>query len=246
MKRLVCAVLLALLTWPAVPAEAGEALIISGAEDSIIHDFIFEEVLREAYARAGLTVGRTLLPGVRSLRSSNGGETDGEMGRVAGIEDRYPNLVRVPVVVMRTEIVAFALRATEVWAPGGWGDLLPYEVAIPRAILIIEKRALEHGLNFRKLDTVDQMMRTLLKGRYQVAVTDKYKALVTLAGLRREGVSVDAIEMLSPPLITVNLYHYLHRKNFRLLPRLTKALEAMEGEGIIEARIGVFVRRLTR
>jgi polar amino acid transport system substrate-binding protein len=51
--------------------------------------------------------------------------------------------------------------------------------------------------------------------------------------LRGEGAG-DGIRTVEPPIESFPLYHYLHRKNQHLAPRLTAALKAMEKEGFIQ------------
>lgn len=46
--------------------------------------------------------------------------------------------------------------------------------------------------------------------------------------------NIQGISMLSPPLMQINLFHYLHKKNQSLIPRITVILEKMEKEGQIE------------
>ena len=87
------------------PIYAQQSLLFSGAKDPITD--ISRQVLLEAYQRMGIEIQTQQFPSVRSLVTANSGKTDGELGRIKGIEADYPNLLRVPVVINRVEGVVF-------------------------------------------------------------------------------------------------------------------------------------------
>ena len=50
----------------------------------------------------------------------------------------------------------------------------------------------------------------------------------------RFGKQLDELTIIEPPLSTTLLYHYVHKSNQDLVPKLTKVLEEMERNGTIE------------
>lgn len=219
------------------PAHSTAPLVFSSVEGSRIDNFIFNDVLKEAYRRIGIEIRREVFPIGRSLLSSNTGKTDGEMGRVMGISDKFTNLVIVPVAVMHTAIEAFSLKERDISIENGWPDLAPHAVATLRGILIIERNADRHRLRYSRLETSEQLFRTLLKGRYDVVITDRTKAMDALGVLKREGSAIGRIRRLVPPLLPIKLYHYLHRRHRQLIPRIEASLKEMEREGLIRKRL---------
>jgi len=57
---------------------------------------VMDLIAREAFRRCGYTLKLQTLPAERALHHADKGITDGELARIKGMEDIYPNLVRVP------------------------------------------------------------------------------------------------------------------------------------------------------
>ncbi len=80
------------------------------------------------------------------------------------------------------------------------------------------------------------MFQLLLYGRVEVAVTDKFKGLSILSDLKNSGEDIRKIVMLEPQIFPIKLYHYLHKKNENLIPKITTSLQEMEKEGVIKEK----------
>ena len=66
--------------------------------------------------------------------------------------------------------------------------------------------------------------------RVDVVVANRIDGLQTIKEML-----LNDIRILEPPLLTLNSYHYLHRKRADILPKITKVLQAMTTEGRIAA-----------
>lgn len=116
-KIILLAVCLVLI---AVPLQAAEKLTFStieGANNALISG----KAVAETYRRIGIETVVGSFPGLRSLVYSNTGETDGELYRIAGVTEKCPNLLMVPVPVNVQEGMVFT-KQTE-FAIKGWDRL---------------------------------------------------------------------------------------------------------------------------
>ncbi|MEJ6006700.1 ABC transporter substrate-binding protein [Paucibacter sp. AS339] len=186
---------------------------------------IAAQVLHEAYKRAGLQLEVIHMPGERSLLSANNGQTDGELYRKAGLETAYPNLLMVPVALMRYEIVAFSKRSDINLQ--GWDSLRPYRFDFIKGIKIIEDNTV--GMRFETVASMRQAFSKLMLDRCDLVLMNRISGLATLRALKLEG-----IHPLSPPLASFPVYHYLHKSHADLLPRLSKILRELEQEKFMQ------------
>jgi polar amino acid transport system substrate-binding protein len=185
---------------------------------------VAERVLTEAYKRMGINLKVLYLPGERSLVNANNGETDGELYRRAGIEQGYPNLLRVPVALMTYEIVAFA-RKPELQVQG-WDSLRPYRLGFVKGIKIVEEKT-QH-MKVESVATMHQAFSKLELDRTDLVLSNRVSGLAALSALK-----FTDIHALSPPLASFPVYHYLNKRYEALLPRLTAVLREMERDKLI-------------
>lgn len=186
---------------------------------------IAEQIMTEAYRRLGLGLVVSKLPGERSLRSANNGETDGELYRKVGMERDYPNLLIVPVALLNYEIVIFT-RGTN-FVVNGWESLRPFTVGYVKSIKIVEKNT--QGMKVEVANTLRQAFLKLMLGRSDVVVANRASGLAVLKEL-----NLPEIKVLTPPLVTFPVFHYLHNKHAALVPKLTTVLQQMQKDKSIE------------
>lgn len=179
---------------------------------------------QEAFRRIGVGFKLVSLPSERSLQAAEQGEVDGEGLRVAGLEEAYPHLLRVPEPYIGISFVAFAADPG-ITLDRGWPSLQPYRVAFIKGWKIFEAEA-AGARTVHKVDRPEQMFQMLAAGRIDLALYTRADglALVHRLGLR-------GIAPLAPALRDADLYLYLNRKHQALLPRLAKALREMAADG---------------
>ncbi len=78
--------------------------LLSNAEGTGMLDLIIIEVFR----RMGMNAEIVYTPTEQSLVDVNAGLLDGEINRIAGMEESFPNIVRVPEPNMVMHFVAFS------------------------------------------------------------------------------------------------------------------------------------------
>ncbi|MRV71757.1 transporter substrate-binding domain-containing protein [Duganella sp. FT92W] len=179
-------------------------------------------VLREAYRRIGITVHDAATQADLALREANRGEIDGVPARVAGMELRYPNLIRVPVPVVTVDAMAFGNKIP--LTLNGWDSLRPYRVGILKGVQYAADGT--QGMQVDAFADNTQLFTKLEAEGIDFAIATRIEGVLTMRELRTRKVT-----MLEPPLGKVVLYHYLHVSRRDLAPKVTASLEAMEKEG---------------
>ncbi len=212
------------------PAYAAQTLVLNTAylapvtsPDKIGY---LDLVYRELGERTGLNFVIQPLSGERALVNANDGIDDGDVCRVAGLDKIYPNLVRVPELLMSAQIKVFSRYANFVVT--GADSLKPYDVAILTGWKIVERTVIgTHSL--LKLETFEQLFDMLDKGRVDLAVAEEMmsKQVIKDMGLR-------TIQVLNPALLQVDWYLYLNKKHAALVPKLTEAIRKMRQDGTLQ------------
>ncbi len=202
------------------PAMAQDTLTFSRVEG--FGADITEQVVKEAYHRLGILISAQPLPAERALSLAGSGDLDGEVSRVEGIEKNYPDLVMVPVPVTATEVVVFTKHV--IFPVTGWESLKPYSIGILTGAKFAREGT--QGMRAEPVTTDEQSFQKLDAGRIDVAVTTYINGLETIRKL-----NLKDIKALEPPVTTLKLYHYLHKKHMDLVPKITDVLKQMEKEG---------------
>lgn len=179
-------------------------------------------VLLEAYSRIGVTVSVRRLPGDMALQASNAGEVAGEVHRIDGIMERFPNLVQVPVPINYFDIAVYSRNPA--FRPAVWRDLAPLRIGVVRGVLAIEQAT--RGMKVRQVDTYEELFPLLVRGEVDaiaapvVAALDAIKRHPELTGIAQNAI-----------LDSYLLYHYLHRDHAFLIPVIQPVLMAMLRDG---------------
>ena len=206
-----------------VSAQAKYSLVISTFADDPFSAHA-EAVLQEAYKKADLSLEIVKTSGERAIQLSNSGETDGELYRIKGINSKYTHLVMVPVPVCHSEIVVFT--KSKEFVIKGWKSLKPYKIGMLRGAKYAEKNT--KGMNRFMATKTEQLYYMLDQDRLDIVVNS---VITGLGELEKTGIR--GIRILKPPLEKHAVFHYLHKKNKALVPRLESVLREMEKAGRI-------------
>ncbi len=211
-----------MLAMPAV-AQSPASLTIS-TNNTPLDRKALAQLAQEACSRIGVGIKLVSLPSERSLQAANQGEVDGEGLRVAGLEETYPNLLRVPERFIGISFVAFASNPA-ITLTEGWASLKPHRVAFINGWKMFETHATGARV-VHKLDKAEQLFQMLAAGRIDLAL---YTLADGLALVRQLGLS--GIAPLTPALRDVDMFLYLHQRHQSLVPRLAAALREMKTDG---------------
>lgn len=192
-----------------------------------------EAVLAEAYRRLGIIIQVRNYPAARALIESNSGKVDGELYRMAGISNRFHNLIMVPTPISSIEWMVFT-RDQDLKV-NGWASIASFNVAVERGILYVEQQTI--GMKRELVNDNLQMMKMLELDRVQLVVDTRLDGASVLRGLKNH-----SIRMLEPPLAKIDLHHYLHKRHQALVPKLDAILKQLQREGLAEQ----LTRSLTR
>lgn len=189
-------------------------------------DGFLDIVIGEAFRRAGFSFKIVRLSGERGLKNANDGLEDGELARIGGMEKMYPNLVPVPGKVVDYHFVAFTRNADIKNA--SWETLAPLSVGILRGWKIYE-RSLKPETRITVVDTPEQLLSILDKGRIDVALYERSLGLALI-----EKMGIKKLHVVEPALTELEMFIYLHKKHAEKVPRIAAALQDLKNEGFYQ------------
>lgn len=207
-----------------IVAEELKKLTFSTLDGTYVQE-ISEEVLRAAYKRLGIEIEVKELPARRAIVLANTGGVDGELSRIAGIEKKFTSLlpVRVPI----NFIEGVVLSKDKPVKVNGWDSIRHMKVAIRRGVVFTEKGTI--GMDVQVLNSWQSALAALQTGRADVVVIPRTLAANILLHYEPRNIFVN-----EPPIISMPLFHYLHKKRSSLVPLLERVLNEMQAEGEIE------------
>ncbi len=196
-----------------------------GKLEPVLFKLTARRVLTKAYAGIGKRVVFESFPEQRSIVAANKGVTDGELVRIGGLQDKFPNLIQVPVLITKNEILAFAKHPN--FKIEGWLSLRGYDVSFPFGAQLVELKT--QGMNTESVTSIDQGLIKLNAGR-----SDFFIGTIGFqCSIKR--LNLTDIKALNPPIDTVNMFHYLHKRHKDLAEKLAKELARMQESGEMES-----------
>jgi len=178
-----------------------------------------------AYQRIGIDVTFIGLPGKRSLQQSDSGLLDGEVLRIANVENRYQNLVVIPVPITRLDGVAYTIsKPTDL---ANLAELLDYQIGIQGGMLWQEKFVQHNQGSHTRVNSAVIQFKLLIAERVDYVLLGRAVGteLMNSTFANKNIVEVSPVVMQSP------LFHYVHRKHHDVIPLITKELENMRASG---------------
>jgi len=188
-------------------------------------DGFLDVIAAESFRRAGARLQLIELPAERGLLNANAGIDDGDLTRIAGLEKKYPNLVRVDEVLIDWVFSAFSRHYS---GPAKWDSLRQRSIGHIRGWKIYET-ALAGAGNVTQAQDALQLFRLLALGRIDVAL---YERALGAHLLKTSG--QHSIRALDPPIYRKDMYIYLNRKHAALAPRIATALRDLKKEGVYQ------------
>jgi ABC-type amino acid transport substrate-binding protein len=179
-------------------------------------------ILKEAYRRIGIKLSVKRLPGERALKSANRGTYDGDLQRVDAVKKKFKNLVQVRPAINYLEVSAFS--AKHEFAVKGWDSLRPYRIGIIRGMKFADNNT--KGMDRVVVGDYEALFKLLKFGRIDIGILPRVNGL-----FQRIKFGFMRVRELKPPLARIDLFHYLHRRNIALAPRLSAVIENMRDQG---------------
>ncbi len=192
---------------------------INAPDQSGVLDLFYKELFK----RLGWTFEIQYLPAERALLNANRGIDDGDVCRIFGLEKTYPNLVRVPEVVMRYEHVIFSRQAH--FTVTGPEDLAPYDVGVVKGWKIIEWNTTS-ARSVTLVDSPEQLFSMLADGRIDLAIIERMSGMMIIKAL-----GVTDVQTLEPAFLSGDWYLYLHKRHQNLIPEIAAEIRHMKSDG---------------
>lgn len=212
------------------PVYAAQALSINAPTDPPLttpaKDGLLDIVVGEAFRRNGLALELVKLPAERALQNANNGIDDGDLSRIAGLEQHYPNLIRVPEKLFDMDFVVFT-NSPKVTA-SDLETIARYNVGLIRGWKILETKTagMPYVTAVRNAETLFNM---LSKKRIEIAL---YSRWMGTALSKKLGIA--NVRVIDPPLASKEMFMYLNKKHKDLIPRLAESLRQIKQEGMYE------------
>lgn len=226
---ILCAWALVICMVPCVSVAEENSITISTSYKSLLSNpeqtGMLDRILKEAFHRIGKSVEIVFTPTERSLVDVNAGLLDGELNRIEGMEQSFPNLVRVPEPNMTMHFVAFSKKPFHI---DGWRSIESLHIGIVRGWKILENNTRDF-LHVNLVPTETELFNMLEKDRIDVAL---YSMLTGYEQLNNRG--FDGIQHLEPPLASRDMFLYLHKSRADLVQPVAEALKAMKQDGTYE------------
>ena len=189
------------------------------------HTGFLDVIATETFRRIGVELRLAKLPAERALLLANDGLEDGDLTRIAGIEEQYPNLVRVPEKLIDWDFAAFSKDAS---IPANLEAIRHHSVGFIKGWKFYE-RNMAGAERVTTVDDPTQLFRLLDRDRIEVAL---YARWMGLALIQKQGLK--NIRPLEPPLASSAMYIYLNKRHAKLVPKLAEALRALKREGFYQ------------
>jgi polar amino acid transport system substrate-binding protein len=208
-----------------ISVNAKEVLFFSTGYGTSIQQ-ISELVLREAYNNIGLQIQVERFPISRALIMANKGDLDGEVSRVEGIDKEFENLIRIPIAINFIEGYAF-MNNSDIKI-SDWENMHPYRLVCVEGVKFISLTIKNSKNICHSVTTYSQAIKMLHLGRVDIAILPKINGMSIIKKLRITG-----IKLSDKPLVKLNLYHYLNKKNKGIVLAISDELMKMKVNGRI-------------
>lgn len=184
----------------------------------------------QAYRQLGLSMQLELMAAERIKVELQKGELlDATLAAGLIFGEDKPHLIRIPVSVYQMQLCAFSTDAD--LQISQWQQLQPYSVLYIQGQITVKTRLEQHQLTQAEgVLSLEQALRRAAVQRGQAAVLPCTEAQQVLTAL-----DLKAALQQSPPLETVELYHYIHQKHRMWLQPLTQALATTAKDQRVEA-----------
>ncbi len=203
---------------------AGKPMVFSTIEGGSVAPIVMS-ILTSAYAELGIDVEFKFYPPSRGVLIADAGLYDGEAFRGMDFISEDTNLLPVMVVIIEVDWWVYAKDIQ--FEVDGYKSLATYSVSSRRGILAADN-ILQYARKKQMLNTFEQTLLTLDAGRVDLAIIP---ARVAFAILKDKPMD---IYPLSPPIRVDKLYHFLHKKHKKLIPKITETLKRMEKNGVMK------------
>lgn len=228
-------ILLLFLFFPLVSNAQPRLTFTTGDDQTHHRSKAMNAVLTQCFNRMGITLSIIPMPSKRSLMNANSGIEDGNFLRTDKLTYAFPNLLIVPERLSVNRVVAFSKN--EKITVNGWKSLFSHHVAYVNGWKNCERELRDHAA--KTVVKNEALLFTLL---------EKNRADVGIFGLSTgneilKRLGYGSIKAIEPPIVTNDLFLYVHKKNAGLIPEIVKTLQSMKQDGSYQSIIDKYLGR---
>jgi len=219
----ICKASIVLLLW-ILPLQGMETLTFTSIKNAAFENFALS-VMKKVYLTMDIKIALVPVPAKRSLKLANSGDGfDGELFRISGVEKTYTNLIPIEVPLHESNWMVYSQDKNI--KVNGWESLRPYKIGIRRGVVTTEKGT--QGMDIEVVNNNEQLFELLQRKRIDVAILSSGNGQKLL----KKSIYSN-IYQLTTPVHKVNVYHYIHKKNKHLVPKVTEIMKKFKQEGIL-------------
>jgi len=206
---------------PAFNSEFPSSITLGQIKTSGIQQQVFD-FLTPIYRNLGIELKTISLPSKRALALSNRGQIDGELLRVQGIEDTYPDLIAVPITLYQMRVFAYTIDGEKTFKNAN--DVLHFNIGIHRGVHWEENFVSQFPHYVSRVGSTAQKFKLLTLGRVDYILSSEQRAKKVI----KNEFSSQKIVQVSPMLGEINLIHYLHKKHAHIIPSLINEIKKQQ------------------
>ena len=186
---------------------------------------VLDQVIREAFRRAGHRVTIKQLPMRRGLASADLGDFDGHFPRTKDAVATFPNLIVVNQPMFQVSIVAITRSGYQPITK--WGDLSPLKVGYPSGWKVVESRK-AYLTKAAPVNNVAKLLKMLIDGRVDVILqSERY-----FKSAARQ-ISFNDYQIHRPSLLIREMYLVMNKRHKEVAAQIDKALGEMIKDGTL-------------
>lgn len=224
----------------AVEEQKNRVLIFASSGQPPLHaspnDGFLESITREALNRIGYELEIKIYPTERSIHNLNKGLVDGEMSRVQGLEDDYPNIRYIPEALYKAKFFIYSKNIFDFEL--GWSALENQKVAYIRGWKIVDSNIPQTAI-VTKAKNFQQLVNLINKDRVDCFIYSGW-----LDSSFKKLLEQNNIKQVHPYLVERPMYMYLSKKHRSLIKPLTQAIKDMKQDGSYGVLVDKFLTPL--
>lgn len=175
---------------------------------------VASEILENIYSPLNITPTLHFMPTKRGLLMANKGEFDAEAARRQRVMVQYENLIKVPEPVIRSQFNYYCVRK-ELCSPHE--DLIYIAM---KGTEIVRLHCEQHNLKCLYINNDLSAFKALEVGSGDVLLTDELSAKGVICNSH-----IRHLYFKQEPTLDADAYHFIHRKNVRLVDQLNESIK---------------------
>jgi polar amino acid transport system substrate-binding protein len=183
-------------------------------------------VMAPIYKRVGYDMSVIRFPGKRSLVEANSGTTEGELVRIAAIEESYPNLIRIPYAIGSVRVMAITQGGQ--YAINERSSMMDKRIGILRGVKILD--TLTQGIKREVVNNIDSLFEILLNGRVDVILFSESDMIKYV----KDHNLTERVTMGEQAILEMPLYHFVHKDSSGIAKKLLKEMQQMKESGELD------------